>query len=111
MTDKDIDTMTPQELDEAWACAIGWRLHSLSGEAHLPSPSTNWSDWGSMYEFMVEEGWWAQIWMMPEITRWAWCKGGFKGHGIAYVEEHDPDIRPAMVKAALKALRGEGKGE
>ena len=121
MTDEQISTMTGPELSQAIAEAMGWRLEPYWGAdkepawvdaegrwkcwpAHLPSPSTNWSHWGLVYEFMVGEGWWAQIWMMPEITRWAWCKGGFKGHGIAYVEEHDPDLRTASVKAALKAL-------
>jgi len=126
MTNKDPDTMTPQELDEAWACAIGWRLQPEWGAdkepawvdaegrwkcwpAHLPSPSTNWSHWGLVYEFMVGKGWKFAAWPSMEdedsITA-CWTRPLHMSYAA-----YDPDIRPAMVKSALKALRGEGKGE
>jgi len=128
MTDNP-DTMTNEELAQAWAEMMGWKLgkdfepcrrmlpdvyYVLRGEFWCEihdigfSPSTSWADFGITYEWMRGREWWAQIWMMPEITRWAWCKGGFKGHGIAYVEEHDPDLRRASLVAGLKAEK-EGK--
>jgi len=125
MTDKDIDTMTPEELSYEIAKAMGWRLEPYWGAdkepawvdangkwkcwpAHLPSPSTNWSDWGSVYEFMRGEGWKSShdfYLASYRSTVWGWSKNG---RTFSY---DAPDIRLAMVKSALKALRGEGKGE
>ena len=125
---KNPDTMTNEELDRAWAEAIGWRLQPEWGAdkepawvdaegrwkcwpAHLPSPSTNWSHWGLVYEFMVEKGWRSRHYQSDDgNTKWIFYKqSGPKDYW--HREGNAPDLRTASENAALKALRGEGKGE
>ena len=124
------DTMTPAELSHAIAGAMGWALEYIeisymgSGTfwvnknnqpvvlANDWSPPTNWSHWGMVYEFMRGKGWESDHHTLENGSiSWEWFKIGKTSKDEILRGYADPDIRTAMLKSALMALRGEGKGE
>ena len=127
MTNKDPDTMTPEELSCEIAKAMGWRRERYTppytgpinvwvdkkGIRHLSFHLlTNWYDWGIVYEWMVGEGWKSEhgeYLHAPEEHRyWKKWDGRHKSDiGRIFVAD-GPDLRVASVKAALKALKAEG---
>ena len=117
MTD-NIDTMTPAELSREIAEAMGLYTKVQHGCVYIHqggiswvvfSPPTSWADWGMVYEWMRRGGWKrARVIIEDDVVQWEWRKR-VRGIDRLFIEV-DPDIRRAVVKAAIKAVRGE-KGE
>ena len=111
--------MTDTGLAEAWAKMMGWKTEILgkndvwyhvNESSMIPArnwhPLTSWSDWGICYEWMIGRGWRSCHSYRNNCHIWTWFHPGNKDLG--HYHESDPDIRRAMLLAALKA-KGENE--
>ena len=119
---QEVDTMTPEELSTAIAEAMGWKKIKKRGwdfacwvdkyEAIMSQysnwvPCTSWQDFGLVYDHMRRNGWKPESCTLSNGIEWGWYKNDI---GLDYYSAKAPNLRTAMVKSAVKALRGE-KGE
>ena len=127
-TQPEVDTMTPTELSREIAEAMGWKKPHELGYKDLPdwfwyrsekdkwvravespfNPLRNWHHFGMVYEWMRGEGWNSSHGQPDNDNThtWIWWKGKLRNRTYQWVPADAPDIRRAMLLAALEA---EGK--